>query len=179
MIFINANALFFHCKHSLMGALSSSGTEILMPPTQAEASRCVCGGCRCLSLCGYVCGCSQTSHTPGWLAVSLLTTKATYINLGSLAIGQKLGDDVGPGTHQETKLLVKLKSSLESLIFLSSHLGMQHFKITLSVNFVPSWARIKHSLHMQKWDPSICVRPLYHNPSRTGSPGFFMQWSGL
>lgn len=95
------------------------------------------------------------------------------ISLGSLAIGQELGDDVGPGTHQETKFLVKRKP-LESLIFLSSHLRMQHFKITLSVNSASSWARIKHPLHILEQGPSICVRPQYHNhaPSRTDSPGF-------
>lgn len=126
---------------------------------------------------GFLCGSSQTSHTPDWLAVLLLTTKATYISLG-----QKLVNDMGSGIHQETKLLVNLKP-LESLIFLSSHLHMQHenFKITLLVNFATSWTRIKHPLHIQKPGPSICVRPQHHNhtSSRTGSPGIFMQWSGF
>lgn len=78
----------------------------------------------------------RTSQTPGGLAVSLLTTKAAYneaVSLGSLAIGQKLHEDVGPGTHQATTLLMKL-TPLESMIFLPSHLHVQHLKITLSVN---------------------------------------------
>lgn len=39
---------------------------------------------------------------PGGLAVSLMTKKTAYnttISLGSLAIDQKLGEDVGPATH--------------------------------------------------------------------------------
>jgi len=44
----------------------------------------------------------RTSQAPGGLDVSLLTTKGAYnkaISLGSLAIGQKLGEDGTPGTH--------------------------------------------------------------------------------
>lgn len=66
----------------------------------------------------------RVSQAPGGLAVSLLTAKATYneaIILGSSDIGQKSGEDVGPGTHQATTLLMKLKP-LESMIFLLSHL---------------------------------------------------------
>ena len=115
----------------------------------------------------------RTSQTPGGLAVSLLTTKAAYntaINLGSLAIGQKLGEGVGPGTHQATTLLVKLKP-LESMIFLPSHLHVQHLKITPSVNLASSWARIKHPLHIQKQGTNIFVRPYYYYITTILPPG--------
>lgn len=79
-----------------------------------------------------------TSQAPGGLAVSLLTTKGAYnkaISLVSLAISQKLGEDVDSGAHQGITSHMNLKS-LESTIFLPSHLHAQHLKVTQSVNLI-------------------------------------------
>lgn len=86
-------------------------------------------------------------------------------------MGQKLGDDVGPGTHQKTNLLVKLEL-LESLIFLSSHLCMEHFTITLAVTSFP--AGLKHPLHIQEQGPSISARPQCHKYSQQDRQSRFL-----